>query len=80
MKSNEGKSGYSKEGGAASLQWFPQEAALCIYSGTRDRWGGWAWRKGGGHIGRGSISGNIGPDWKKRGRDENLKDEVIGIF
>ena len=78
MKSNEGKSGYSKEGRAASPQWFPQEAALCIYSGTGDRWGGWAGR--GEHIGRGSISGNIGPDWKKGGRDENLRDEVVGIF
>ena len=37
LKSNEGKSGYSKEGSAASPQWFPQEAALCIYSGTGDR-------------------------------------------
>ena len=60
LKSNEGKSGYSKEGRAASPQWFPQEAALCIYSGTGDREGGCGRGRGGGRIGRGSISGNIG--------------------
>ena len=53
-----------------------QHFAFIVGQGT----GGVAGLGGGGHIGRGSISGNIGPDWKKGGRDENLKDEVVGIF